>query len=198
MAQSAHVAHGRTWAGIAERLAQLVDERQQLAGRGGVGLGVPPVGGARLGGVAREVRRPVGVTDDPGGPADALPPGRRDHPAVGAPCRHVAEQRHQRRAAQAAPVELEQLAEHPRHHPLADGGAGPTVPRDAGRRQLVLDEPGVRPVGREQHGDAVEPRAGPGGVDDGPHGDADLVVGVGGGDHGDEPDRRDDPVDARR
>ena len=94
-----------------------------------------------------------------------------------------------RRAAQAAAVELEQLGEHAGHHPLADRGARPAVPRDAGRGELVLDEAGVRPVGREQHGDAVEPGAGPGGVDDGAHGDAHLVVGVGRGDDLDVPDR---------
>ena len=38
------------------------------------------------------------------------------------------------------------------------------------------------PVGGEQHGDAVEAGAGAGGVDDGAHGDAHLVVGVGGRD----------------
>ncbi len=115
----------------------------------------------------------------------------RSHRAVGTKRRsarragHVAEQGHQGAAAQAATVELEQLGEHARDHALADDGAGPAVPGDAGGRQLVLDEPGVGLVGREQHGDAVEAGAGAGGVDDGTDTDAHLVVGVGGRHDGD-------------
>ena len=88
-------------------------------------------------------------------PAPSRPPARRrrrDRRAPTAPSgtaapsntrRHVGEQRHQLGAAQPPAVELEQLGEHARRHPLADGGARPTVPRHAGRSRA-----GARRVGR--------------------------------------------------
>ena len=164
--------HGR----VAERRTQVGDEGEQL--QRGVGLGVDLIG------VADEVRVPVLLAHDAGGPPDPFPAGGRHDAPVRTSGRHVAEQRHQGAAAQAAAIELEQLGQHARHHALADAGARPAVPGDAGGGELVLDEAGVGPVGGEQHGDAVEAGAGPGGGEDGAHADAHLVVGVGGGDDG--------------
>ena len=55
------------------------------------------------------------------------------------------------RPPQPTAIELEQVDQHAGDHPLRRAGAGPAVPRDPGRRQLVLDEAGVRTVGRPQH-----------------------------------------------
>ncbi len=177
-----------------ERLAQRGDEAQQRLGVVGPALAPglllalrrPP---ALLGDPAGELAVPVRLPHDAGLPADALPPRRRDQVAVGAERRHVAEQRHQVEAAHAAAVEVEQLGQHPRHHPLVDGGARPPVPRQTGGGQVVLDEAGVGPFRGEEHGHAVEAGAGASTVEHGPDGDADLVVGVG---------RRHQPHGARR
>ncbi len=53
----------------------------------------------------------------------------------------------------------------------------------------MLDEPGIGPIAGEQDGDAVEAGAGARRVDHRPHGDAQVVVGVGGR-HDVEPDGR--------
>ena len=62
----------------------------------------------------------------------------------------------------------------------------------------MLDEAGVRAVGGEEHGDAVERRAGPGGVEHGASGEAHLVVGIGGGHDLDATGRVDGPPDLGR
>jgi hypothetical protein len=97
--------------------------------------------------------------------------------------RHVGEERHQLGSAQPAAVELEQLGQDARRHPFADGGARSPVPWHAGRIELVLHEAGVRSVAREEDRDAVEAGAGARRVDDRPHRDADLVIGIGGRHH---------------
>ena len=188
-AHSTHAAHGRGTGRVAEGRAQLADEGQQVERRLRLarrGRGVAP---AHVVGVAEEVGVPVLLADDAGGPADALPARRRHCPPIGATGGHVAEQRHHGAAAQAAAVELEQLGEDPGHHAFADARAGAAVPRDAGSGQLVLDEAGVRAVGGEQHGDAVEAVAGAGGVDHGADARAHFVVGVGRRRHGDRAGR---------
>ena len=184
---------------IAERRAQLPDEGEQLERGARLPLGpldapgvLELVGGLRgaptdVVGVADEVCLPVAVAHDPGGPADPLPASRGHERPVGPPGRHIAEQGHHRAAAQAAPVELEELGEHSRDHALAHARARAAVPGDAGSGQVVLDEPGVGAVGGEEHGDAVEAGAGSGGVDDRTDTDAHLVVGVGRRHDGDLP-----------
>ncbi len=177
-------------AGIAEVGLELVDEPQQAEGGLGLCGWSAVLGGlaAGLGGEAGQRRLPVVAPHDAGGAPDALPQRGRRAAAL-EHRRHVGEQCHQLRAAQTAAVELEQLGEHARRHPLAVGGARPSVPRHAGRVELVLDEPGVRPIAGEQDGDAIEAGTGTRRVDDGPHGDPHLVIGVGGR-RDVQPDRR--------
>ena len=184
---------------IAERRAQLPDEGEQrrrppaprpLDGPGPRTRRRSPGAPTDVVGVADEVGLPVAVADDPGGPADPLPASRGHERPVGPPGRHIAEQGHHGAAAQATPVELEELGEHPRDHALAHARPRSAVPGDAGGGQVVLDEPGVGAVGGEEHGDAVEAGTCSGGVDDRTDTDAHLVIGVGRRHDGDLPLRR--------
>ena len=167
--------------GVAERRAQLGDERQQLARRRRRRPPRPSGRRSGVGGVPAQAALPVGVAHDAGGAPDALPPRGRHDPAVGAPGRHVAEQRHQVAAAQPAPVELEQLGEHPRHHPLVDRGA--RAARSTARRRRSRWCSTRRAYGRSagkstaMRSNGVPPRAA---STTAAHGDAHLVVGVGG------------------
>ena len=164
---------------VTERRPQLGDEDLQGLRRLAVG-GAACVG---LGDGVRQVAVPVALADDPRPPPDALPPRRRDGATVGVPGGDVAEQGHQGGAPEAAPVELEQVGQQPRHHPLVGARAGAPVPRHARRRQLVLHHAGVRPCRRPQHRHAVEPRPTAGAVEHGAHAQAHLVIGIRGRHH---------------
>ena len=125
---------------VAEAVAEVADEGEQ--GLAGVGVAGSPLAG--VGDVRRQPGVPVLVAHDPGPAPDALPPGSRHAPAVGAAGGDVAEQGHQVGAPQAAAVEVEQLGQHAGHRPLARAGARSPVPRDLGGGEMVLDEPGIR------------------------------------------------------
>ena len=67
------------------------------------------------------------------------------------------------------------------HHPGGEGHHGGAVEGDAGRRQLLVGQPGIGHRAGVQDGHAVERRPRPGGVDDATHGGPDLLVAVGDG-----------------
>ena len=158
--------HGRTVAGSPSRAAQLGDERRatdsalarRRAARDGAASSMASAGGGWPSRPRGRCRR-----------AGRCAPTGRSGPARPSASRagHVAEQRHQPRAPQAAAVELEQLGQHAGHHPLGGHGAGAAVPRDAGRGRA-----GARPCGRTGGRSATARPCGrsgcrAGGVDDG-------------------------------
>ena len=85
-------------------------------------------------------------------------------------------------SAQAASIDVEEVEDQARRQAFGEGGPRSAIPRDVGGGEVVLDEPGIGPLSGPEHGDALERRAGPGGVDDESGCLAHLLVGVGGGD----------------
>ncbi len=117
------------------------------------------------------------------GAADALPGGGVEQFTVGAAGGHVGEEVEQVAATQPTPVDVEQVDDESRHEAFDQTRSGPPVPLDPGNVEVVLDESCVRSLRRPQHGHPTERRAGAAGVEHGPDGEPDFVVGVGGGDH---------------
>jgi hypothetical protein len=91
---------------------------------------------------------PVLGAGDAGGAGHPLPAGDGDALAAGRLDGNVGQQLEQLGATDPATVELEQVEQEAGDQPLGDEGAGPAVPRDAGRVEVVLDQAGVGPVGR--------------------------------------------------
>jgi hypothetical protein len=114
-------------------------------------------------------------------PGDTLPAGDRHALTVGGLHRHVGQELEQLVAADPTTVELEEVEQEAWDQSFGDEGAGSSVPRDAGRVEVVLDQPSVRPVGRPDHRHAGERRSGAGGLDELTDGVSNLLVGVGGG-----------------
>ncbi len=123
------------------------------------------------------------VAGDAGGAARPAPRPRCGAVAVGSAGGYVGKEVEQVAAAQATPVDVEQVEDQPWHEAFDQPRSGPAVPLDLGDVEVVLDESCVRSLRRPQHGHPRERRAGAAGVEHGPDGEADLVVGVGGGDH---------------
>jgi hypothetical protein len=77
----------------------------------------------------------------------------------------------------------QQVEQRAAQRPAGQRLGGGAVGRDARGGQVLVHQPGVGLLGGEQDGHALQRRARPGGVDHGPHRGADLVVGVGRGEH---------------
>ena len=143
-------------------------------------LGRPPL--VPLGELA-EALVPVGAPGHDGGvPREALPRrGGRQATAVedgrrGQPGEDVL-------PPIAAGGQAEQLEQRAAGHPGGERHHGGAVGGEAGGVEVLVGEAGVGLGAGVEHGDAVEPGAGPYGVDDGPHRRAHLFVGVGRREH---------------
>ena len=106
-----------------------------------------------------ETAIPVVVSRHAGLAADALPAGGGQVLAVAVTQREVGEHVEQAAASQTAAIDVEEVEHEARRQPFGERGARAAVPRDVGRGQVVLDEPGVRTLSRPEHGDPFERRA---------------------------------------
>ena len=141
-----------------------------------VGLLGEPVG------VVLEAQVPVGPAgDDSGFAGDALPRrGGRPLPVVeDGRARQPGEDV---LAAEPGGGQGQQAEQRAAGEAPGEGEGGGAVGDDVGCVEVVLEQPSVRFLGGVEHGDAVERGAGPDGIDHGPNGRADLVVGVRRGD----------------
>ena len=158
---------------VTELTAQIGDERAQRLCR------QPP---SLVAAQRAEPAVPVVVPRDTGMAAHAFPAGRRQVLAVVIAQREVGEHVEHVPPAQSPPIDVEQIEHEAGRQALGERGAGPSVPRNVGSREMVLDEAGVRALRRPQHGDPLERGARPCGVDDEAGGFAHLFVGIGGRD----------------
>ncbi len=115
--------------------------------------------------------------------SDAFPSGQSDDLSVLAARRDVGEQVEQVAAAQLTPIDVEQVEQEARHQALGDQRARSPVPRQPGSVEMMLDEAGVGPIRRPHDRHTREWCAGPGMFEHDTHRMADLVVGIGSGDH---------------